>query len=211
MSLKCDIEAFQKEMLPSMPKDALAAMMAATEMLVSSGIAERAKKVGDIAPLFTLENTAGTAVAMRDLLEQGPVVLNFYRGAWCPYCNLELKAWAKCMPELKKRGVSLVSITPNLREKSAVLLADNPFDFDILCDLNNQVANAYGLVFELAEELRPIYQGFGINLQEYDGNARYELPIPATYVVGRNGIISSAFVNADYTQRIDPNEVISHI
>jgi len=211
MGLKNDIDNFQKEMLPSIPEETLKVMITATEKLIASGLANHARKVGDIAPLFALENSGGTTVALSDLLQQGPLILNFYRGAWCPYCNLELKAWERCMPQLKKMGANLVSITPNLREKSAEFIAENPFTFDILCDQNNQVAKAYGLVFTLPEELHPVYLNFGVNLPEYDGNADYELPIPATYLIGSDGTIMQAFVNADYTQRMEPAEIISFL
>jgi len=209
MSLKTEIESMQREMLPSIPEDALGIMVSAMEKLVNSGIADHARKPGEAAPRFELENTKGEQVALNDLLRKGPVVINFYRGVWCPYCNLELKAWDRAMPEVRALGAELVSISPNLREKSAAFVAENPFDFKILSDRNNRVAKEYGLVFELARELRPIYEKFGINLPEYDGNERYELPMPATYVVASDGIIRHAFVNADYTQRMEPDEVIT--
>jgi len=113
------------------------------------------------------------------------------------------------MPQLKKLGANLVSITPNSHEKSLALLAENPFGFDILCDQNNQIAETYGLVFQLADALRPIYRDFGINLPEYDGNEDYMLPMPATYLVGSNGMIRQAFVHADYTQRMEPEAMIT--
>jgi len=209
MSLKTEIESMQKEMLPSIPEEVLGVMVSAMEKLVNSGIADNARKPGEAAPQFELENTKGEQVALSDLLRKGPVVINFYRGVWCPYCNLELKAWDRAMPEVRALGVELVSISPNLREKSAAFVAENPFSFDILSDRNNRVADEYGLVFKLAHELRPIYEKFGINLPEYDGNERYELPMPATYVVAGDGIIRHAFVNADYTQRMEPDEVIT--
>jgi len=209
MSLKTEIETMQKEMLPSIPEDVLGIMVSAMEKLVNSGIADRARKAGDRAPLFAIENLAGEEVILSALLRKGPVIINFYRGVWCPYCNIELKAWDRAMPEVRALGAELVSISPNLREKSAAFAAENPFDFKILSDRNNRVAKEYGLVFELARELRPIYEKFGINLPEYDGNERYELPIPATYVVAGDGIIRHAFVNADYTQRMEPDEVIT--
>jgi len=211
MSLQQEITDFQKKMLPSMPHDVLTTMQAEMAKLVATGIASQSKKVGDIAPNFSLENSRGEQVAMQDLLQQGVLVVNFYRGAWCPYCNLELKAWDKALPALSALGANLVSITPNTKEKSVELLQENPFGFDILWDCDNQVAQTYGLVFTLAENLRSIYQDFGIDLPVFDGNNRYELPMPATYVIDSNGVILHAFVDADYTKRLDPQDIITFL
>jgi len=209
MSLKEAISEMHREMLPNIPEEALKTMMAATENLVKSGIAKGAKKTGDIAPAFLLLNTEGEEVSSERLLGEGLLVINFYRGAWCPYCNLELKALENSFEEIRRLGANLVAISPNLLEKSARLNADNPFSFDILGDEGNNVARQFGLVFTLAEELRPVYSNFGIDLKEYDGNDSYELPLPATYVVGRDGIIASSFVDADYTKRMEPADIVA--
>jgi len=211
MSLLQDIKDFQKEMLPSIPSDVLATMQQETTTLIASGIAAQAKEVGDSAPAFNLENNRGEQVVMQNLLKQGVLVVNFYRGAWCPYCNLELKAWGNALPALKALGANLLSITPNTKEKSSALLQENPFGFDILWDCDNQVAKEYGLVFTLSEVLRPIYDGFGIDLPSFDGNNHYELPMPATYVIDADGTIIHAFVDADYTKRIDPQDILTFL
>lgn len=209
MSLKEAISEMQSEMLPNIPEEALKTMMAATENLVKSGIAKGAKKTGDIAPAFSLLNTAGDEVSSEGLLKDGPLVINFYRGAWCPYCNIELKALENSFEEIRELGARLVAISPNLLEKSALLNTDNPFSFDILSDEGNDAARRFGLVFTLAEELRPLYSSFGIDLKDYDGNDSYELPIPATYVVGQDNIIAASFVDADYTKRMEPADIVT--
>ncbi len=208
MSLQQDIKDLQKEMMLSIPADVLTTMQDETVKLIASGIAAQAKNIGDHAPAFNLENSRGERVSMQDFLQQGVLVVNFYRGAWCPYCNLELKAWDHVLPALNKLGANLVSITPNTKEKSSALLQENPFAFDILWDCDNQIAKNYGLVFTLSETLRSIYDGFGIHLPEFDGNDRYELPMPATYVIDSDGSILHAFVDADYTKRIDPQDIL---
>jgi peroxiredoxin len=209
MSLQQDIKDLQKEMMPSIPADVLTTMQDETAKLIASGIAAQAKNIGDHAPAFNLENSRGERVSMQDFLQQGVLVVNFYRGAWCPYCNLELKAWDRVLPALNKLGANLVSITPNTKEKSSALLQENPFGFDILWDCDNQIAKNYGLVFTLSETLRSIYDGFGIHLPEFDGNDRYELPMPATYVIDSDSSILHAFVDADYTKRIDPQDILN--
>ena len=208
MSLRDDIRKMQEEMIPNIPAEALNTMMAATEKLVKSGLAEKAKKRGERAPDFILKNFNGEEVSSAALLREGPLVISFYRGAWCPYCNLELKALENIMAKIKKLGANLVAVSPNLSEKSSQFVAENPFSFEILSDEGNRVADRFGLVFTLAEEIRPIYKGFGVNLTEYDGNDSFTLPIPATYVVDRGGTIVHSFVDADYTKRMEPDEVV---
>ena len=208
MTLKQMIEDLQAESLPNIPQEILQTMMQATQELVASGIAGKALQVGEQAPEFTLRNTRNEVISLASLREQGPVVLNFYRGAWCPYCNLELKALNDALPEITALGGSLVSISPNIMEKSAAFVADNPFGFDILSDVDNIVATEYRLVFTLADKLQPIYDQFGIDLPVFDGNERFELPMPATYIVRPNGIVAAGFIHEDYTQRMEPAAII---
>lgn len=208
MSLQQMITDLQAETLPSIPPKILQTMIQATQELVASGIAGQAVQPGEQAPGFTLPNTRGEPVSLASLLDKGPVVLNFYRGAWCPYCNLELKALNDALPEITALGASLLSISPNVVEKSAAFAAENPFGFDILSDVDNEVANKYRLVFTLADKLRPIYTQFGIDLPVFDGNHRFELPMPATYVLRTDGTIAAGLVNEDYTQRMEPADII---
>ena len=211
MTLQQMIRDLQAETLPNIPAEILQTMMKATENLVASGIASQAIKAGEQAPLFTLPNTRGEMISLATLLKKGPVVINFYRGAWCPYCNLELKALQDVMPEITGLGASLLSISPNMVEQSAAHVAKNPFDFDILSDADNRVASQYRLVFTLADELRPIYKKFGIDLPTFDGNDRFELPMPATYVLQSDGIVADGFVHEDYTQRMEPSDIIKSL
>jgi len=208
MTLKQMIADLQAETLPNVPPEILKTLIQATGELVATGIAGNAAGVGERAPDFTLTNTQGTLVSLATLLEKGPVVLNFYRGAWCPYCNLELRALQDALPGITAQGASLLSISPNVLEKSAAFAAENPFGFDILSDLDNLVARQYRLVFTLADQLRPVYREFGIDLPAFDGNDRFELPMPATYVLRPDGIISAGFVHEDYTRRMEPADII---
>ena len=211
MTLEQMIADLQAETLPNIPQEILQTMMQATQELVASGIAGKAVQAGEQAPEFTLLNTRAKPVSLASLLEQGPVVLNFYRGAWCPYCNLELKALHDVLPEITALGASLVSISPNVMEKSAAFASDNPFGFDILSDVDNIVAHEYRLVFTLADKLRPIYDQFGIDLPVFDGNDRFELPMPATYVLRPDGKVAAGFVHEDYTQRMEPAAIIESL
>jgi len=209
MSLKQMILDLQEESLPDIPPEILRTMLEATQELMDTGIAAKAVQVGELAPTFVLSNTDGENISLDALLAQGPVVLNFYRGAWCPYCQLELKALNDALPAMQALGASLLSISPNVVEKSIEFAEKNPFDFDFLSDVDNRVAKTYRLVFTLAEKLRPIYANFGIDLPAFDGNEHFELPMPATYVVGTDGTIAAGFVNEDYTRRMEPADIIA--
>ena len=209
MSLQDDIYALQQKSMAKMPPDVLQTMMAATKKLVEGNIVEKAKQIGDAAPAFSLPNMEGETISSKNFLKRGALVINFYRGAWCPYCNLELKALDDVHEQIRENGASLISISPNLPEITRKHYEENPFSFEILSDEGNRVAREYGLVFRLADELIPIYKQFGIKITEFDGNDSYEIPIPATYIVNPAGTIIHAFVNADYTKRMNPEEIIT--
>lgn len=211
MSLQETILEWQEENAGRIPEEKRTIMQEATQSLIDSGIAEQALGVGDEAPDFTLATPQDHPVSLSSLLAKGLVVLNFFRGAWCPYCNMELKALDAIVPAVRERGAELVSISPNLPEKSAAFVAENPFSFDVLCDPDNQVARSYGLVFALPGPLVAVYRDIGIDLPAFDGNDRWELPMPATYIVGRDGRIVGGFVHADYTRRMEPADILAAI
>ena len=181
----------------------------ATEDLVKSGIADRSLKVGDRVSEFTLTNAIGKEITLRSLLAAGPVVISFYRGQWCPYCNLELRALQKALPEIIANGASLVAISPQTPDNSLSTAEKNELTFEVLSDVGNKVAREFGLVFTLPEELRPIYEGFGVDLLAHNGDKTFELPLPATYVVAADGKVISAFVDPDYTKRLEPEEIVA--
>lgn len=208
MNLQEQIKEFQKGLLSQVPEETLKSIFAATDKLVKSGLAEKALKKGNQAPAFSLPNAKEELVSSSELLKKGPLVLNFYRGGWCPYCDLELRAYQKILPEIEKLGAQLIAISPNLPDKSLSTGEKNSLDFGVLSDVENKVARKFGLVFTLAEELRPIYKQFGFDIPGDNGDDSYEIPIPATYVVDSNGAIILAYVDADYTKRLEPAEVI---
>ncbi|MEB3283197.1 MAG: peroxiredoxin-like family protein [Lyngbya sp.] len=209
MNLTEELQNLKKQFLSNQAQDVIAKMTQATEDLIKSGIVEQALKVGDRVPNFQLPNALGETVELQELFKSGPVVITFYRGQWCPYCNLELRTLQKYLPEIEQLGAKLVAISPQTPDNSLSTTEKNELTFEVLSDVGNQVARKFGLVFVLPEELRPIYQGFGINLPAYNGDESFELPIPATYVIDRNGIIVHAFVEPDYTQRLDPEKIIT--
>lgn len=172
--------------------------------------ASKALKVGDKAPQFTLKNALGKKVKLSTLLKNGNVVLTWYRGGWCPYCNRALQGWQEVLPKIKAQGATFVALTPELPDYSLSTKEKHQLTFEILTDLNNEVANRYGLVFTLDENTAVRYEkGFG--LSAYNGNHLNQLPMPATYIINQKGVIVYAFVNADYTQRANTEEVIKKL
>ncbi|RMG31254.1 MAG: AhpC/TSA family protein [Gammaproteobacteria bacterium] len=202
------IQARLADFLPQIPAQDLEVMQETTRRLMAQGLAQQAVQPGDRAPDFTLPTPDGRHLSLTDLRRAGPVVLDFYRGAWCPYCNLELRALDEILPEIRARGAELVAIAPNLPGKTAAFLQENPFGFDFLCDVDNRVARRYGLVFTLPEALVAIYRRFGFDLEAFDGNDRHELPMPATYVVAPNGIVFDGFVHENYLRRMEPAAIL---
>jgi peroxiredoxin len=191
------------------PQEVLEVMGQATQDLIDQNLDAAAPKVGDKLAEFTLPNQNGEQVSLASLLDKGPVVLTFYRGGWCPYCNLELKALQAKLPEIKAAGATLVAITPETPDNSLNTAEKNALDFEILSDAGAQYAQSLSLVFTLPDTLKPIYANFGIDLESYNGDGVFELPIPASFVIDQDGVIKFAYVDADYTKRAEPSDLVS--
>src|SRR5262249_51865316 len=153
------------------PAQAVDAIDAANRRLVESGLAERALPVGAHAPDFVLPDATGRSVESRRLLADGPLVIKFYRGAWCPYCNLGLRACQRHLPELRALGAALVAISPQTPDASLTLAEKHALGFSVLSDLGNRVARQFGIVFTLDNSMRAVLEGFGVRLPEYNGDS----------------------------------------
>lgn len=208
MSLSEELEQFNRGFIEQVPEGVITEMAAATEMLQKSGLADRAVQAGQSAPEFDLPELGGGRVRLSEAIENGPVVISFYRGAWCPYCNLEMQALQNALPEIERAGARLIAIAPELPEHAGQIREKGNLTFPLLHDWQNGVAREYGLVFSLPESIRPIYENFGIDLAASQGNDRFELPMPATYIIGRDGVVAHAFVDVDYTKRMEPSEIV---
>jgi peroxiredoxin len=166
-------------------------------------------KVGDEAPDFSLPNAQGRRVRLYHALARGPVVLVFYRGAWCPYCNMHLRVLQDALPAIAERGAILIAVTPQTPDKSRGQIEENGIGFELLSDLDSSVAEAYGLNFRVAEALSNLYMDrFGLDLADYNGAGRYALPVPATFVIDQGAIIRAAFADTDYKERMEPADIL---
>ncbi len=209
MSLQDRLDAFKADFEGNKaPPAAVAAFRKATAELIASGQAERALKPGDRAPAFTLPDADGATVSSTDLLTRGPLALTFYRGVWCPYCNLDLQAIEAAAHDIRGFGASLVGISPQTPANSRRSQRENKLSFPILSDHAGMVANLFGLRFRLPDYLIAIYKQFGVDLPVHNGEPSWTLPMPARYIIGRDGTIAYAEVNPDYTRRPDPEELL---
>ncbi|MGZ4415040.1 MAG: peroxiredoxin-like family protein [Gaiellaceae bacterium] len=168
-----------------------------------------AVRVGDGAPNFELPNARGEKVRLSAALASGPVVLVFYRGAWCPYCNTYLRALQEGLEELTALGATLVAISPQSPDSTAAFVAEKGFDFGVLSDVGSHVASDYGLTFEFAEVDKELFLAVGNDLRKVNGSDTWMLPVPATYVIDVNGQIQYAHIDPNYTQRPDLTEILA--
>ncbi|MGH8516966.1 MAG: peroxiredoxin-like family protein [Panacagrimonas sp.] len=209
MSLQDRLDAFKADFEGNKaPPEAVAIMHRATAELAASGQAQRALKVGAMLPAFTLSDSEGRTVSSAELLAQGPLVITFYRGVWCPYCNMDLQAIEEVASEIRGMGASLVAISPQTPVNGAKSRTQNKLSFPILSDARGDVAAAFGLRFGLPDDLKGLYGKFGVDLATVNGDPSWTLPMPARYVIGRDGVVAYAEVDPDYTQRPDPSELI---
>lgn len=212
MSLQAKLDAFKADFQAgkppyNVPPAVIGTMHRATAELIASGAADRALKAGDRAPAFTLNDPDGKPVASTDLLARGPLVVSFYRGVWCPYCNMELQALQAALPEFQAVGASLVAISPQMAANSRKSLRQNELAFPILSDPHNDVAAAFGLRFALPDYLVELYKSLKNDLPAFNGDPSWTLPMPGRFVIAPDGTIVYAEVNPDYTKRPEPEDM----
>lgn len=211
MDLQAELAAQSARGRERRPAEVTALFARCIDDVRSQGVTDRALAVGTAAPTFTLPDAHGGEVRSSELLAAGPVVISFYRGGWCPYCNLELRAYAERLPAFDAAGVQLVAISPQTPDTALTQIERDELPFMVLSDVGNAVASSFGIVHAVPAELEKVYVGSGHDLAGANGQAggAVSLPLPATFVVDRSGTIRFAAVSADYTDRADPDEVLA--
>ncbi|OEK08943.1 alkyl hydroperoxide reductase [Flavivirga aquatica] len=194
----------------NIPAEKWAIMENSTNILKEAKLSLNAVKTGDILPVFNLPNANNTNIKLEDFNNEY-LVISFYRGGWCPYCNIELRALQNILPELKKLNAELIAISPETPDNSLTTTEKNELSFNVLSDIDNKYAKSLGLVFQMPEDLRALYHSFNLNVDAHNGNKDYELPMPATYIINRQKEIIYSFVPEDYTERLEPEVVLEII
>ena len=209
-SLATDLAEQAKKSAKKFPEQVLKVFNEGIETVRGSGIEKSAKQVGDQAVDGEVTGWDGKKVKLSELWSEGPIVLMWYRGGWCPYCNLQLRAMQESLDEIDNAGARLVVLTPELPEKAKETAETNKLDIVALYDQDNQLAEEYGIMFDLPEPIVPMYRD-KIKLPEYNGNDKMQLPLSATYVIDKSGKITYAFLDADYKNRAEPAEVVEAV
>jgi peroxiredoxin len=201
-------EDLRRHLATVLPPDVLATFDADAERRGAEDFAGRAPGPGAPAPRFALPDATGVVVSLDRFLAQGPVVLTFYRGAWCPYCNLQLHAYQEILPELTRRGATLVAVSPQTPDNSLTMAEKEGLAFTVLSDAGNRVADQYGLAYTITDDVRAAGEQVGLDLAQFNGDATYRLPAVATFVIDPRGTIRFARVSGDYRWRTDPASLI---
>ena len=177
--------------------------------LVANNVGQSAPQPGEPMPDFILPDEAGRLVRLTDLLDKGPVVLSFHRGHWCPYCRLNADGLAKIAPEVESLGAQIVAISPEKGRYGAELKSYAKAPFPVLADINNGYALELNLLFWVGDEKRKAMEAGGFDIVPYQGNETWMLPIPATFIVGRDGVVKARHIDPDYRKRMDLDELLA--
>ena len=209
MGLEQDLANFKAEFERTAPAGRAALYDSKVEELRAKFALDGVLKVGDRVPEFSLPDASGSPVSLADALNGGAGVVTFYRGGWCPYCNLQLKAYQQALPEITALGAQILAVSPQLPDGSLSTAEKNGLKFPVLSDVGNSVARSFGLVYALPEELRAALRSNGKALPGVNGDESWELPVPATFVVNTDRRIAFVFVEVDYRRRLGPEELIA--
>ena len=174
-------------------------------------IADNSLSVATKAPVFQLQDQNAKSVPSADLLAKGHLVICFIRGRWCPFCVGQLEAMNQILPQIKRAQASLVAISPQTVQQSFFMADQHKLGFPLLSDPGNSVAREFGLSYRVPNDQQEVYRRVFINLPFSNGDESWELPIPATYIIDRNGSVLFSSVNADYTERPEPAEILSQL
>ncbi|HET9183378.1 MAG TPA: peroxiredoxin-like family protein [Candidatus Angelobacter sp.] len=211
MSLAQQLEELTRKLHALVPAERLIVVERSIEQLQASGIGEHALKPGASAPAFELSDGDGMLWRSEDLLRSGPLVIVFYRGRWCAYCNTQLAALQEIHAQVAAGGASLVAISPQTQKHSYMTRDMHKVRFPVLSDPGNQLASKFGLVWRLSPELQQMYEAIMTKLPGYNGDQSWELPLPAVYIVQPDGKISYARVDVDWRQRPEPEEILNQL
>lgn len=209
MGLQEQLDSFKAQFALTAPAGRAALYEAKIEELRGSFALEAAVGSGAKVPDFTLPDASGRPIALSELLQSGPAVVTFYRGGWCPYCNVQLRAYQAILPQITALDASLIAISPQRPDGSLSTVEANALTFHVLSDAGNHVARDFGLVYALPDELRAALRSNNKALPDINGDDSWELPVPATYVIAPDGRAVLAHVEVDYRKRLEPDAIVA--
>ncbi|WP_159023975.1 peroxiredoxin-like family protein [Formosa sp. L2A11] len=207
-TLQSILDAKKDDFNSKAPEDIKTIYNAGLKAVEESGVVKKAKHVGEQAPDFKLKNALNKDVSLSEYLKKGPVVLTWYRGGWCPYCNLTLQRLQQELTHFKAEGANLLALTPELPDNSINTTEKNELKFEVLSDIGNEVGKTYGIIYKLTDDVAKHYQK-SFDLHGFNGNKSDELPLAATYVINQNGKITYEFLEVDYRKRAEPADIIT--
>lgn len=211
-NLQKQIENLNQTMSSQLPQEILNAFADSIADLKKDRIEDRSFRKGMKARSFSLKSSQGKTINSDNLLgEYDKIILVFFRGDWCPYCNLELRALQEALSRIENKKAKLIAASPQKQEYSSDMREKNQLSFDILFDKDNTLANQFGISFNLQDFVVPYYLQLGIDLNVHNGNNQNALPIPAVFVIDKDYNITYSFVDADYTNRVDIEELIKNL
>ena len=209
-SYQDELTGLVQQLKQILPGDKLATFNSDAEQLGEQYMSPLRLKAGDRAADFTLPNAAGNAINLKDLLEEGAVVLTFYRGSWCPYCNLQLKQYQQILPQITEAGAQLVAVSPMTPDHSLTMKEVNALQYEVLSDTGNKVARLFTAIIDNPSTSIEAMNDLGYDFHSFYSDKSGELPIPATFVIARNGnIIFAASNGGDYRQRVETQEILA--
>jgi peroxiredoxin len=211
MDLQKELGAVAQMVREKTPPHVMPTIEATTKRLKESRLEDHALQTGQTMPDFELPDATGEIVRSVDLRSQGPLLITFYRGSWCPFCNLALRALQERNAEIKTRGVTLLAISPQTPDHSLTLQEKHSLQFPVLSDEGNRVARQFGIVFALDPGLKTVQEQFGVDIPAHNGDRTFELPVPATFLVSTDGKVLKSYAEADYMQRLDPETALDWI
>lgn len=174
-----------------------------------AGWDDHVPRVGDVAPDTAMPDADEPTVSLLDLARGGPLVLKFYRGRWCPYCTLDMRAWQRVLPELRSLGARFVAVTPQSEDEIARFRDRDGLTFHVVSDTGLALTRAFGIDYEVGPEVRAVYLERGLDPSATHASGDWMLPLPACFVIGRDGRVAWSHVEADYTRRAEPADVLS--
>lgn len=211
MSLNQTLEEMKQQFIAHSPAEVQAEMFRSIREQLESGV-QYGLQEGQKAKDFTVKNSIGSPVHLYDELAKGPVVLTFYRGGWCPYCNSQLRAYQKVLPEINALGARLIAVSPQSPDNTLSHQEKAGLQFEVLSDTHGLVAAFYNILYDVPPYIQELMTNlFKMNLAEYNATDRWILPIPSTFMIDESGMIRYAHVNPDFMKRLEPEDILDEL